>query len=480
MSYGVTPTGFVKKTLPEIVTELNAVWRDIFPECDTDPDGEIGQRVGIAAQIAADGWDLAQEIYTSFNVAEVTGAAMDGLFGLIGIRRIDASATRVYHVLHWGANDTLISAGAKVRQANSTTLFSLQTDITISNTTPRAVKLDLEAPSDGKVYTLTLNTLTCTHTAGAASTKDTVGAALVAAIAAQFPSGTPYATYSSGTLIVWGALVDFALGALAALSIQTQATAGTYICDVEGVVAVPLNTLDTITTPASGWTGVQNPIDGTAGVLTGRLSETDEQFRIRASSYYQVGKGTSDAIRQAILNEVEGVISCSIINNRTNAAVGSLPAKSFEVTVEGGSDADIARVLWNTMPAGIESYGTTSTTVIDSQGRTQTVKFTRPAKAYIWVKVVRTLDTEAVYPIDGDQRIKDNIVAWSLGKYQSGGNVYDGDLLTPINLVPGMASRVVTFGNTTDGSVPTTYTATSIAIPSDALAVFATSRITVE
>ena len=44
------------------------------------------------------------------------------------------------------------------------------------------------------------------------------------------------------------------------------------------------------------------------------------------------------------------------------------PPHSFECVIDGGTDADIAQVIWDNMANGIQPYGNTSEVIQDSQG----------------------------------------------------------------------------------------------------------------
>jgi hypothetical protein len=73
--YGVTPTGFVRKPLDVILAELEAAMRDAFgPGVIQTADSPFGQLNGVLAEFAASFWELAEDIYQSYdpNQAEDT------------------------------------------------------------------------------------------------------------------------------------------------------------------------------------------------------------------------------------------------------------------------------------------------------------------------------------------------------------------------------------------------------------------------
>ena len=89
--------------------------------------------------------------------------------------------------------------------------------------------------------------------------------------------------------------------------------------------------------------------------------------------------------------EVEGVQQAFVFENVTLATDSDgLPPKSFEVVVEGGADQDIADTIFLHKPAGIETFGTTSLSVLDTQGFNHTVKLSRPTTLQMFVDVTVT------------------------------------------------------------------------------------------
>ena len=477
MSFGVTSTGFVRPTLAELLTELNTAASAIWPGIDLEPDGKWGQLAGLWAKIAADGWDCAQEIYTSRNVNEATGASLDNILAELGMQRIDAAPTTIYQVLLWGDSGTTIAAGKKARQSSSLLDSTLLAGVTISSATPRAAKLELAAPSSLTTYGVILNGVYYHYMA---TTTYAAGNGLAYQInAGAFPGS---ASYADGILTITGITdvatsADFSLGTLTNMSIDSVANAGTFVCDTEGPYPFPAGTLGTIMTPVAGWLSVENPLPGS----TGRNAETDAEFRTRSFSFYATGKATQEAIRQTILNQVPGIVTCSVISNRTDTVDSDgRPPHSFEVLVEGGDNEAIAAIIWDTCPAGIEIHGGITVTIQDSEGRPQRIKFSRPSYAKIWVKVQRAFNPEETYPLDGDDQIKANIAAWSLTTYRSGKNVYRRDIMTPINQVAGLGDVIVLLGNTMDGTTPSAYNAVDLTVGATVLPQFDVSRIIVE
>ena len=94
-----------------------------------------------------------------------------------------------------------------------------------------------------------------------------------------------------------------------------------------------------------------------------------------------------------------------------------VPAHSIEVLVLGGLDQAIADALWSVAGgSGIHLHGSTTKTVVDSQGNTQTVRFSRPTQVPIYVVADVTYDnTPGVFPSNGGTQIQNALATFGRG-----------------------------------------------------------------
>src|SRR5262249_53874655 len=123
--------------------------------------------------------------------------------------------------------------------------------------------------------------------------------------------------------------------------------------------------------------------------------------------------------------------------------------------------------------AGIAFQGTTSGTVIDSQGTAQPVKFSRPQVINVFVDITLIKDP-AVYPSNGDALVQQAIA--SFGQSQpTGKDAGASSIGAQAFTVPGVLDVTLTKIGT---SANPTGSAT-IAISTRQIAGFDTSRITV-
>lgn len=174
--------------------------------------------------------------------------------------------------------------------------------------------------------------------------------------------------------------------------------AGYYEVELEaetaGPVAANAGTLTVIETPVTGWASITNELDA----VQGQLAETDPELRSRTEDEL-AAQGTSprDAIRADLLQllAAKGVTdgSVTVYMNVTDATdVDGLPPHSVEAVVYDGTPSgtavtadEIAQVLWDTVGAGIATYGTSSGTATDSVDVEQVLRFTRPTPREVWI-----------------------------------------------------------------------------------------------
>ena len=164
-----------------------------------------------------------------------------------------------------------------------------------------------------------------------------------------------------------------------------------------------------IVNPISGLDSTTNP----TATEDGRDRESDFELRERfEQSVARGGASTIDAIAASLL-QINGVIDALVEENNTMETIADgaeRPPKSIECFVYGGQDADIAEVIFDTKPAGIESYGDVTVSVEDILGNTHDMSFTRPDFIDIWVEADITTNSE--FPSDGNEQVQTEIIKY--------------------------------------------------------------------
>jgi len=73
----------------------------------------------------------------------------------------------------------------------------------------------------------------------------------------------------------------------------------------------------------------------------------------------------------------------------------------------GGTDQDILQGIFDKKSGGINTFGSTSGTVTDSQGDDHTLNFSRPSSVAIWIEIDLTITAD--FP--GVSEVEDRILA---------------------------------------------------------------------
>ena len=144
--YGVTATGFNGKTLDEIKTELEGVFRLVFGAgINLEAQSVFAQLIGIIADREVDLWELGADIFGALNVRNATGAALDNLASMRGLTRRAASKTLVT-ITATGVDTTVIPAGTQFAVTGTNVKFQSLALATISGGT---ATINLEALDAG-------------------------------------------------------------------------------------------------------------------------------------------------------------------------------------------------------------------------------------------------------------------------------------------------------------------------------------------
>lgn len=412
----LTSTGWVSKRYPEIVSELQQLLRDnVSPTLDVTSSSVIGQVVSIFAAAIASQYDLAAAVYDSGNRDKAEGKNLDDLAALIGVVRNTAFPSSGTLILK-GANNTTINSGAQFKTNDNKRTVVTNTTTSLINSSCYACEVSVTSLQPSTVYNISINGSPYQTTSSATPSVIEIVSSLSAQINAAY-AASPELGYSSsvvGNLLVivsssYTNFCNIVLGArLTPIKVSVAVTA---FCTETGAIEILPESVTKISTPIAGLESVTNPLE----FQTGRDVENDEELRVRMSRSVQIaGKATIPAIRAAIEN-ITGVTSTKILeNDGINTDANGLPPKSYEIIVEGGDGQTIADTVWETKPAGIQTYSSLGDAgkwlVVDSQGFQHDVYFTRPVPQYMWVKVEYSLYNEEVFPATGGEDAMKNAI----------------------------------------------------------------------
>lgn len=216
------------------------------------------------------------------------------------------------------------------------------------------------------------------------------------------------------------------------------------IVNIEGIDTGTITNVgpDTIRTIPNGTPGVEqvrntvatgNPnLDNTNfnAFVLGEETETDEELRERAFNTTSIGGAASFNAISTELRKVDGVQALTIYRNRKDSTVNGLPPHSFEPVVYGGSDEEIANVIFNT--ASIDSHdvggvnGTKKTYTIQSDvsNDTEEIAWSRPESVTVNINLNIVVDDTYI----GDAELRSIIVNYI------GGTGIDGNFVTGLDV----------------------------------------------
>lgn len=381
ITYGLTATGFLPKPLTQIRADMNTALQAAFgSSIDLSDRSILGQIVGILAEREALVWQLAQQLYYSMDPGAATGPALDALAALTGTSRLPATSSTVTGTFT-GTPTTAVPSGTQAKTASTAVVFATTAAGTITllsswaqNT---AYAIGARVTANGNAYQCTVN--------GTSSN-----------------SGTGPSSTSSA--IVDGSCTWMFLGqGTGAVDIAMQAT-------LTGPLVASAGDLTVQVTPVGGWSGI---INVTAAIL-GTNSQTDAQLRqSRVSQLAGDGSSTAPAIQALILAlaTTPVVTTCTVFaNNSDTTDSGGRPPHSVECLIQGGANQDIWNALLADVAAGVNTFGNTTGTAVDSQGTSHSVSFSRPVAINVFVDVTLTYNA-ATY--GGDTAVKNAIVAYA-------------------------------------------------------------------
>lgn len=274
------------------------------------------------------------------------------------------------------------------------------------------------------------------------------------------PSGTLISNPS--TQDQFSTVADATIGAGGAVTVA-------IICTVMGAVSAPANSLTKLVTPQFGVTSVTNLSD----ITIGRAQETDSELRIRRAKSVAIAS-------QSLVNSLEGgllavpnVTNCVVFENSSDAVdANGLPPHSVCCIVSGGSDSDIAQMIWLLKSLGVTLFGTSSSVAIDAKGRSHSISFSRPIDVPVHIAI--NITKKDGYPSTAPDDIANAIVAWGLANQSIGEEVIYSRLYEPINSVLGFSVSSLAIGRSSEA-----MQASNIVLSYSELASFSVANIAI-
>lgn len=189
------------------------------------------------------------------------------------------------------------------------------------------------------------------------------------------------------------------------------------------------------------------------------IGETDQELRERRNNgTFTPATSIIESVYANLLS-LDGVDFIRAYQNVTGETDSrGITGHSVAVVIVGGTDSVIAETIFNHIPAGINTYGSTEETITDTQGFAYPVRFTRPTEIPIYVDI--EIETDDEFPADGIDQIKQAIIDYAAGGadaiggtrgnldgFPPGADVSISQLYTPINSVSGNNATQVKVGD---------------------------------
>lgn len=479
----LTSTGLTIPRLNDIIEQQGEELRNnLGVNIDLSEDSVAGIINDIYSTSLSDVYELAQAIYEARDIYKANGVQLDILATYLGTSRIGESLT-IGDALFTGSNGTTIPQGSFVSTVPRGDRFTLPLSVTISNLAANSMDISVASVANNEDYEVNIDGSQYLITSDGDATEteivDALEALLTGGVGFIISRNANVLTIDAATSGVYDPTKSISVTLSTNLDFDVVSSLGSVEAVESGPIEAQAGSLTNIETQILGWDSVSNPLD----LDTGREIESDVDLRDRLINIKsRAGAGTFDAIGSRVL-EVSGVNSVAIIENPTGVPDGAgRPSHSYEVIVVGGDDDDIGDIIWETKPAGIQTFGNTSVQTTDFDGNLQTVNFSRPTPIYIHVEVEYTLydEEEAPTKSERDQAIADLIL--ELGNaLESGVDVISRRFIGPIyNQVSGLQDVVVKVDSTINpGDTPTDLQEKNISITENEFAEFDSTRITI-
>ena len=465
MVFGLTDSGFIPKRTADIKTELEESLKSSLGDgINLEDESDMGHIVGILADRNNFIWEQLENLNNSSYPDTAEGASLDDAVTLTGTNRNPTTSSKVT-VRVFGIETTAITLPFVLSVAgNPTARFAADAGAVIGPAVDEVQDIDFSGPpSSGSMILDHGGNLTSPilFSDGAA----VVESELEGLASIGVGNVTVTGDFTAGFTVTFGAALaatdvspitvdtNTLDGGLTVITIAETVKGGPPHVDVAftaenpGPVAAPINSLTVIETPQVG----VGPTDNFAAALLGRNTETDPDLKVRRiQTFKRAGTATVEGIRHAVLL-VEFVSQVLVRENDDIVVdVDGIPPKAFETFVQGGVDEDIVAAIFASKPAGIEAHGDTIIPIIDSQGFSHDIGFSRPVTKEVWLEVDITKRTDAtegpVYPADGDTQVKAALLAFG-ADFRIGQDVIVPELVqTIMNGVQGVLTIVIRLG----------------------------------
>lgn len=473
VNYGLTPQGPNPKRLDVILDEMHeSMSKQLGVNTRQNQQSLLNHLLTNVADRIAELWEYGTQVYFSQYPASAEGVSLDYAAQFGGSTR-EMAAKSYYQILCTGLDgtvvpvDTLIASDTNPATELTVTGDSLISRANFSKATiipaTQEPKSALSVAINGNLYSINPD--------GQKSTSE-----LLCELGAIIMEDGFNVSIHDDTLVIEAK--DEASSNVMVLSetLTTQKVSSvlTFATVEEGDIFIPNGTITKIVKGVAGMTEVVN----VGEYIAGRTEENDMEFRQSyADKIFNRSSSMLESIRSAILDNVQGVISCAVYENDTNHVdeMGRWP-HSVEVVADGGDTTEIAQQILNKKAGGISSYGSVETVLHGMYGEDIIVRFNRPTYVKVWFQVGVTLSRATNPPINYVELIKQQILE-AMETMEAGESVIPQNFLPRVSGIDYMDVRL--FATTDESERPASYDLRSVSVTMRERAVTDENRIEV-
>ncbi|MBE6725101.1 MAG: hypothetical protein E7576_07930 [Ruminococcaceae bacterium] len=412
--YGLTPTGPNTKRLDVILDEMHTQLSEAWGvNTRKDPQSFLNHLLTNIADQLADLWAFGEDVYYSQYPTSAEGASLDYSAEYGGIVR-EAAAKSYYRVLCTGKDGTIIPARTIIA-SNTTpaTQLSITENAQITSADFNTAKIIIAEPGTKSVLAVELNSELYQFEPDSTKT-DAENLAGLAGVLNAAPGFTAKVEERAIVLAAEDEISSNTLIMSENLTTESVGSVITFSTVEDGDILIPPGVVTKIQMAVAGLESVTN----VGGYIAGRKAETDTELR---QSYidkiYNRSSSMAESIRSAILEQVQGVSTCTVYENYTNLVdeYGRYP-HSVEVVADGEFDEILlAQVILNTKAGGINTYGSREIDLPGLYGEPITIRYNKPVPVYIWFKVVVFMNGSTNAPTNYVDLIEGIITEWMDG-----------------------------------------------------------------
>lgn len=409
--YGVTDKGFQMRRLDEIYTDICKRFKDeVGVDPSENPQSVMNVLFTIFADAPAELWEAYAAAYQQLFPNTACGVALDNVMQVGGVSRIGQAKTK-YFISCTGQEGTVIPVGALIQSSSrpQRTFQAVSASIISSANWRKLAIRPIESIAGTFTFDFGVSRNATSGEVGTYAESSSVTKKMTVSSYDDAYSQMLAAVQSFDALVKFGiavsdetddqgehSIVLTASGAADSFSATlckyitvTEVTSNIQFESAEyGSYVLADGVITQIVTTVDGWTACTNDI----APIKGRLTQTDAEARTSYTNRVASrGTGTVASIVSLLYSDVDGVTFAAgyeNYNDTTDAA--GRPPHSIEIVVQGGSDEDVANIIWKNKAGGIRAYGKHYAYATDINGNRQYLEFTRVNDVYLLLSVTVT------------------------------------------------------------------------------------------